>query len=603
MNRAPSRSPTSLSRWLGVFAYSRRAIQLVWQTNRWLTVVLAVLTVLGGLLPPAIAYVGKLIVDAVVQAGGDPWPAITWVAVELGLVAVLSAVQRGLNVSQSLLRAELGHRVNRMILEKAVQLDLAQFEDSAFYDQLTQARRQASQRPLSLVNRTFNLVQSAITLVSYAGLLWTFSPLAVLVLVAAALPAFFVETRFSGEAFRLFKWRSPETRQQMYLETVLAREDHAKEVQLYGLGPTLLGRYNRIFHTIYGEDRSLTLRRGAWGFAVGLLSTVAFYGAYAWIAIAAVAQTITLGAMTMYLIVFKQGQSAFTGALATIGGMYEDNLYISLLFEFLEQPVPEDGEGLRAGPHPQDGLRFEGVSFSYPGASTPALRDVDLHLRPGEKLALVGENGSGKTTLVKLMTRLYAPTQGRVLLDGLDLQRWDRGVLHARIGVLFQDFVRYQLTVGQNIGAGQVEHLDDAERQQAAADRALATSVIDGLPDGLSTQLGRWFQDGQELSGGQWQKIALARLFMRTEADLLVLDEPTSAMDAEAEARLFEEFRARTEGRMAVVISHRFSTVRMADRIVVLHHGQVVERGSHQELMDEGGRYARLFSLQAQGYR
>jgi ATP-binding cassette, subfamily B, bacterial len=603
MNARLRKPMAALGRWLGVFAYSRRALELVWRTNRVLTAALAALTLAGGLLPPVIAYVGKLIVDAVVDAAGDPWPALGWVAVELGLVAGVAVVQRGLSVAQSLLRAELGHRVNAMILEKAVQLDLAHFEDSAFYDKLTQARRQASQRPLSLVNRTFNLIQSAITLTSYAGLLVTFSPLAVAILVAAALPAFFVETRFSGEAFRLFRWRSPETRQQMYLETVLAREDHAKEVQLQGLGPALLARYNDIFHSVYAEDRSLTLRRGAWGLAVGLLSTLAFYGAYAWIAVAAVTGAITLGAMTMYLLVFKQGQAAFTAALATIGGMYEDNLYISLLYEFLEQPVPPPGEGLVAGPDPSDGLRFEDVSFAYPGAARPALRSVSLHLRPGEKLALVGENGSGKTTLVKLLTRLYAPTSGRVLLDGLDLARWDRDALRARIGVLFQDFVRYQLTVGENIGVGQVDAIDDEARQLAAAERAQALPVIEGLPRGFATQLGRWFDDGQELSGGQWQKIALARLFMRRDADLLVLDEPTSAMDAEAEALLFEEFRERTAGKMAVVISHRFSTVRMADRILVLHGGEVVEAGSHEELMAREGRYARLFTLQARGYR
>jgi ATP-binding cassette, subfamily B, bacterial len=602
----PPEAPRGLRRWLGVFAYSRRALALVWATNRGLTVIIAALTLVAGLLPPAIAAVGAFIVDGVVEAQGtgSPWVPLGWVAVELGLVVALAAVQRGQNVCQSLLRAELGHRVNRMILEKALTLDLTHFEDSAFYDKLTRARRQASSRPLSLVNRTFSLVQQGITLASYAGLLWTFSPLAVGVLVVAGLPAFFVETRFSGEAFRLFKWRSPETRQQMYLETVLAREDHAKEVQLLGLGPTLLSRYTRIFDRVYAEDRSLTLRRGAWGLAMGLLSTLAFYGAYAWIAVAAVFGSITLGAMTMYLVIFKQGQGAFSSALGTIGGMYEDNLYVSLLYEYLEQETGReaDGGGL-AGPDPGDGLRFEDVWFTYPGAAAPALRGVSLHLPPGRKLALVGENGSGKTTLVKLMTRLYRPSSGRITLDGLDLDRWDPVALRARIGVLFQDFVRYQLTVGENIGVGDVDALEDRDRQEAAADRALATPVLERLPAGLDTQLGRWFADGQELSGGQWQKVALARLFMRETADLLILDEPTAAMDAEAEARLFEEFRARTEGRMAVVISHRFSTVRMADHIVVLHRGEVVEEGDHAALMARGGRYARLFELQARGYR
>ena len=335
-----------------------------------------------------------------------------------------------------------------MILEKALTLELRQFEDSEFYDKLTRARREASSRPLSLVMRTFGLVQNAVSLLSFAVLLVRFSPWAVVVLLLAGVPAFIAETKFSGDAFRLFRWRSPETRMQMYLETVLAREDHVKEVRLFGLGGRFLQRYRDIFARLYGQDRALSIRRDAWGFVLGLLATVTLYGAYAWIALAAVAGGITLGQMTMYLLLFRQGQGAVAAMLAAVGGMYEDNLYLSTLYEYLDTPVTRSAGSARRGPRPHEGIAFENVSFSYPGASEPTLVDISLQLPPGSSLALVGENGSGKTTLIKLLTRLYEPTAGRILFEGLDIREWDEAALRERIGVIFQDFARYQLRVG-----------------------------------------------------------------------------------------------------------------------------------------------------------
>ena len=547
---------------LGVFRYTKRAIELVWTTSRPLTFALAALTVVAGILPAAIAWVGQLIVDGVVAAMSqdvpDPGPVLWLVALEAVIVIALAGCQRGLSASQSLLRALLGQRVNVMILEKALTLELAHFEDSEFYDKLTQARREASSRPLSLVTRTFGLVQNAISLSSYAVLLFAFSPWAVVILIGAGLPSFFAEAKFSGDAFRLFRWRSPDTRMQMYLETVIAREDGVKEVKLFQLGPKLLQRYRAIFNRLFVEDRALTIRRDTWGFLLGLVASAAFYGAYAWIVLATIYGRITLGAMTMYLVLFRQGQSAVSAILTAISGMYEDNLYLSNLYDYLEQPVPVRRGSSPKGPDPERGLEFEHVSFAYPGADGKALTDISLELRRGESLALVGENGSGKTTLIKLLTRLYEPTEGRILLDGLDLRDWDVEVLRRRIGVIFQDFGRYQFTIGENIGAGDVRHMDDEVRQEAAAETGMAAPFIDSMPERYNTQLGRWFKGGRELSGGQWQKIALSRAFMRSEADILVLDEPTAAMDAAAEAQVFELFREEARNKMTILISHRF---------------------------------------------
>jgi ATP-binding cassette subfamily B protein len=461
---------TGLRRFLGVFRYSRRALDLVWSTSRALTLLFALMTLIGGLLPAGVAYLGQLIVDAVVYESrtppGDPGSVLGLVGAEAVLVAVLLAVQRGIGVVQALLRAQLGHRVNVMILEKALTLDLSHFEDAEFYDKLTRARREASSRPLSLVGRTFSLVQNAISLVSFAALLAAFSPWAALILALAGLPSFIAEAKFSGDAFRLFRWRSPETRMQMYLEQAITREDYAKEVKLYQLGPLFLERYRQIFRDLYGEDRKLTLRRGVWGYGLGLVGTAAFYGAYAWIAATAVRGQISLGEMTMYLLLFRQGQAAVAASLGAVGGMYDDNLYLSTLYEYLAQDVAARSGTEVLGPNPGEGLRFEGVSFTYPGAQTPALERVSFTLRHGQTLALVGENGSGKTTLIKLLTRLYAPTEGRIMLDGRDLQEWDELALRRRVGVIFQDFARYQLRVGENIGAGDVDAFSARERWQ-----------------------------------------------------------------------------------------------------------------------------------------
>ena len=608
---AEKSSKSPLARFLGVFRYSAVAMRIVWDTSAPLMIAMALTTLIVGLLPAAIASVGGLFVDAVAGALGSAGAAaevarseaLTFVYIEVGLVLLMTAAQHANTVCQAVLRVLLGNKINVMILEKALTLELAHFEDAEYYDKLVRARREASSRPLSLVTKTFDLLRNVISLIAIGVFLFQFSPYAVLLLSIAGVPAFIAEAKFSGEAFRVNKRRSAERRMQIYLEMVLTREDGVKEVKLLQLGKIFLQRYVDIFLAIYKEDRSLVLRRGVWGYGLGIIASGAFYFAYGWVGFAAIAGAITIGQMTMYIAQFRLGQSAVTSSLTSVNGMYEDNLYLSNLTEYLEHEVPEQSGNLHAGPRPEDGIRFENVSFFYPGSDVPALDNVSLHITPGESLAIVGENGSGKTTLIKLLTRLYTPTQGQIMLEGLPLQEWDVDTLRRKIGVIFQDFARYQLIVGENIGIGDSDNLASETEIEIAAKKGMADEFVRDLPSGYKTQLGTWFKDGKELSGGQWQKVALSRAFMRSKADILILDEPTAAIDAKAEADIFAHFAELTANRISIIISHRFSTVRRADHIIVLEKSKIMEQGSHEELLELGGQYATLFKLQAEGYQ
>jgi len=601
----------AVSRFLGVFRYSAVAMRIVWDTSAPLMIAMALTTLIVGLLPAAIASVGGLFVDAVAGALGNSGvttdsaksEALTFVYIEVGLVLLMTAAQQANTVCQAVLRVLLGNKINVMILEKALTLELAHFEDAEYYDKLVRARREASSRPLSLVTKTFDLIRNVISLIAIGAFLFQFSPYAVLLLSIAGVPAFVAEAKFSGEAFRVNKRRSAERRMQIYLEMVLTREDGVKEVKLLQLGKIFLQRYIDIFLAIYKEDRSLVLRRGIWGYGLGIIASGAFYFAYGWVGFAAIAGAITIGQMTMYIAQFRLGQSAVTSSLTSVNGMYEDNLYLSNLTEYLEHEVPEQTGSLHGGPMPEDGIRFDNVSFFYPGSDVPALDNVSLHITPGESLAIVGENGSGKTTLIKLLTRLYTPTHGKISLEGLPLEEWDIDTLRRKIGVIFQDFARYQLIVGENIGIGDADNLDSENEIEIAAKKGMADEFVRDLPSGYKTQLGTWFKDGKELSGGQWQKVALSRAFMRSKADILILDEPTAAIDAKAEADIFAHFAELTANRISIIISHRFSTVRRADHIIVLEKARIMEQGSHEELLELGGQYATLFKLQAEGYQ
>jgi ATP-binding cassette subfamily B protein len=622
-----------------------RTLGLVYRSSPRGTIGLGALTLAMAVLPLMVAFAGKGIVDAVVARSRAL--TIRWVLIELGVVALQALGQRALALLRSVLGERLALDINVMILEKAQTLELRHFEDAAFYDRLTRARREASYRPVSVVTETFQLLQNMLTLLSYSALLVRYAGWAVIALLAAALPATLAELRFSSEAFRLRNWRSPEARRQNYLEYVLANDRHVKEVKLFALGQELLGRYRKQGDIFYDEDTKLSVRRATWAFLLSLIGTATFYACYAAMALGAALGRLTLGNMTLYVVAFRQGQQAFQSVLAAIGSMYEDNLYMSNLFEYLSigssesaaansertaasagsaaspeatskitessPAVPAIAQGA-AGPiergspasGAEEGIRFEDVGFRYPARGDDAgfaLRHIDLYIPKAQSVALVGQNGAGKTTLIKLLTRLYTPTEGRILLDGRDLRDWDVETLRRRVGVIFQDFNEYQFSLRENIGVGSIEHLADELRIHRAAERGGADEVQRTLSAGMDTQLGGWFQKGVELSGGQWQKVALARAFMREEADILVLDEPTAALDAEAEHAIFERFRQLARGRTTFLISHRFPTVRMADRILVLEHGRVIEDGTHQSLLDAGARYAQLFTLQAQGYQ
>jgi ATP-binding cassette subfamily B protein len=598
---------------LTVFRQLPRTFRLFWQAAPWGAGVLGLLTLVSALLPAAIAWVGKLIVDGVVAAaarGGEPAAVrqvVGLVLLELALAAAAAITARLTGLARELLRARLGNAINEQILQKALQLELRHFEDADVYDKMQNARREASARPLNLVLQAFSILQSAITLASFALLLVRLSPWSVLILVAASIPAFLAEARLAGESFRLNSWRAPEGRKLNYLEWILTRDSHVKEVKLFGLGPLILGRYRALFSKFFAEDRRLALRRTVWGVLLGLLSLAAFYGCYVLLAVRTARGELSLGELTLALAVFRQGQGAFQSILTSVGGMYEDSLFMSNLFTYLDIPSSE-GRASRTLPPavlPRGSsrvLELRHVSFRYPGKEEWALRDVSLTLQPGEKLGLVGENGAGKSTLLKLLLGLYTPTSGTILYGGVDIATLDPEDLRGRIGAVFQDFVRYQFSAAENIGLGEVAFLEDRERIALAAEQGGAHEVVTVLPQGYDTMLGGWFEKGQELSGGQWQKLAVSRAFMR-EAEVLLFDEPTASIDAQAEHELFLRFKRLAHARTALIISHRFSTVRVADRILVLHQGRVEELGTHAELLARNGRYAHLFHLQAQGYR
>ncbi len=602
-------------RWLDTkeaFVNVKGAFRLVWRAHPSATLAMAVVTLLFALIPAGQALVGKLIVDKVVESLSRRVPieqsfgeALPLLIIEFGLFTLYAVLNQLNTFLEHLINARLGHSIHMQIMQKAISLDLHYFEDPKFYDKLQNAQREVNYRPLTIVNQSFLMVQNLISILTLLALLLAFGPVVALLLFGAVLPGFLAQMRFSKLYFRLLTWHAPEFRRKTYWEHLLTVDSSMKEIKLFGLGEPLLRRYDAQFWQLYQEDANLARRRTITSVLWSLIATVAYYGAYAWVVYRTLLGEFTLGDLTLYLTVLRQSQGSFAGLFYAIGQIYEGSLFMSNLFSFLAIESQETAPHPQARPMPttiQHGVEFRNVSFRYPDRTDYALQGVNLHIRPGERIALVGGNGAGKTTLVKLLTRLYEPTEGQIFLDGVELRDYDLTELRERVGVIFQDFVQYQATARENVGFGQIKALDDLGRIEDAARRGGGDRVVAELDQGYETMLGRWFDHGHELSGGQWQKIALSRAFMRDGA-LLVLDEPTSALDAEREYEIFQRFRDLTTGKMALLISHRFSTVRMADRIAVLEQGQIAELGSHAELLALNGTYARLFNLQAQGYR
>jgi len=606
--------PVSWQDRLKALRYVPALFRLIWRTQRGYTAAMIVLRVVRSVVPVTTFWVGKLILDSVIAAKaghGSLTQVWRYLALELAIVLTGEVLARASSLIESLLGDLFSNAMSVQLMEHAAKLDLAQFEDPEFYDHLERARRQTVGR-IALLSLLLSMSQDALTLLTLAGALIAYNPWLLLLLAVAVIPSFLGETHFAALGYSLlFRW-TPERRQLDYLRYVGASDKTAKEVQMFGLAPWLTERYRDLSQKFYEENRNLSVRRGVVSALLSILGTVGYYAAYIVILIRAVKGDITIGTLTFLAASFGRGRDVIQNILLSASNVAEQALYLRDLFVFLEmRPTIESAPNARPVPAKiQSGFVFENVGFRYPDSERWAVRNVDLVLRPGERVALVGENGAGKTTITKLLARLYDPTEGRITLDGVDLKEYDLVSLRHTIGVIFQDFVRYDMRFDENIGVGEIDSVRaDLDRNNgtppaisAAAENSLAASLLPRFSKGYQQMLGRRFDEGVDLSGGEWQKIALARAYIR-DAQVLILDEPTAALDARAEYEVFLRFSELVAGRMAILISHRFSTVRMADRIIVLRHGKVEEQGSHEELLANGGLYEELFTMQAQGYR
>jgi ATP-binding cassette, subfamily B, bacterial len=596
---------------LTAFTSLPRVLKLVWATDAVFTVLLALLYAAQGIVPAATAVVsGQLITDVqraiLAKGAGGTMAVVIWIVVaQFALQAFSALLQTGSNVVQQLLQERMSYTVQLQVMEKANSLDLGFFEDATFYDALQQAQKEASSRPIGMISDTFSMARSAVTLFSMIVILLHLAWWIALLALIAPIPSFVASMRYGWWGYQLMRRQSPQRREMSYYNTLLTTDTYNKEIKLFNLGDFFIRLYRKLAGDFYAQARGIIVPRYFASFAWGLGTLLVNGAIYLYVAVQTVQGHIAFGLLVTYTAAALGLGSAFQGILSGISDTYENNLFVNTLFNFLayEPRIVSPPDGLKPA---TDGLtiEFRHVSFTYPGreAKGPALRDVSFTIAAGESVALVGSNGAGKTTIVKLLARLYDPDEGEILVNGRDIKEYDLTALRQEIGVIFQDYVTYYLTAARNIGVGRVEAIDARPEIETAAGKSGADAVIAKLPDGYASQLGKWFDQGQQLSGGEWQKIALARAFMR-DAQVLILDEPTSSLDPQAEYEVFARFRQLTAGKSAIFISHRFSTVRLANRILVLEHGGILEEGTHAVLLALGGRYAELFNLQAEAYR
>ena len=597
---------------IGALGNIPRFFRMIWAVSPRMALTNIVLRLLQAGIPLAMLYAGKVLLDLIVEAAGNEAalsalkspsnPIWIWMAIELGLAVVSAILNRAITLTDGLLGDLVNNDSSVRIIRHAATLDLFQFEDATFYDKLERARTQTSGRT-ALMSMVLSQIQDLVTIIFLAGGLIAFNPWLLIILVIAVIPSFIGENKFNKESYSLTRSWTPERREIDYLRFVGASDTTAKEIKIFGLENFIANRFKRISHGYYLANRKLAVKRAGWGTFFSALGTLSYYGAYVVIIWQTVAGAITIGTLGFLSGSFSRMQGLLQSMVSRFSRISELSLYLQDLFDFLElKPLSASSSGKLPVPKPiQKGFEFENVGFKYPESDRWAIKNLSFRLRPGQKLALVGENGAGKTTVVKLLANLYEPTEGRILLDGKDLKEYAPDQLRSEIGVIFQDYIRFMFTAGENISVGNIREKENEALVQTAAEKSLADTVIDELPEGYEQMLGKRFAKGVELSGGQWQKVALARAYMR-DAQLVILDEPTAALDARAEHEVFVRFAELMKNKSAILISHRFSTVRMADRILFLEHGKLLEEGSHDELLEKGGKYAELFNLQAKGY-